>query len=100
MHPAHKSVSPTPSALAALHKKQHEELAAYQHREMVVLQQLAFQQQQSQVYAAQLASDGLSKGTKRGQEDAFDSLWDDMKKRKVEPIYSSGKPVHFFVPAT
>ena len=90
----HKSVSPTPGALAALHKKQHEELAAYQHREMLALQQLAMQQQQNQVYAAQLASEGL--GFKVGQkrdldveEGAFDGFLADMKKRRMEPIYDS-----------
>lgn len=86
-----KSESPTPSALAALHKKQHEELAAFQQREMAMLQQLAYQQQQTQAYAAQFASDGLSKGAKRSTEDAFGDLWSDMKKRKVEPVYNGGE---------
>ncbi|ORY29800.1 hypothetical protein BCR39DRAFT_531080 [Naematelia encephala] len=93
-HPAHKSVSPTPSALAMLHRKQHEELAAYQQREMMVLQQLAYQQQQSQAYAAQLASDALV-GSKPGQKrdldggDSFEAFMADMKKRKVEPVYDA-----------
>ncbi|OWZ65369.1 pH-response transcription factor pacC/RIM101 [Cryptococcus neoformans] len=84
-----KSVSPTPSALALLHKKQHEELAAYQQKEMLVLQQLAFNQQQSQAYAARLAAEpfGAGAGAKRGQADAFHELLSDVKKRKVEPIY-------------
>ncbi|KAK8861672.1 hypothetical protein IAR55_002495 [Kwoniella newhampshirensis] len=88
-----KSVSPSPSTLAALHKKQHEELAAYQQREMMVLQQLAYNQQQSQAYAAQLAAgEPFSKaGLKRSQDggDGFEALLADMKKRKVEPIYDS-----------
>jgi len=94
-HAVHKSVSPTPGALAALHKKQHEELAAYQHREMLALQQLAMQQQQNQIYAAQLASEGL--GFKTGQkrdldldDGAFDGFLADMKKRRMEPVYDSG----------
>nr|ODN90365.1 hypothetical protein L204_05970 [Cryptococcus depauperatus CBS 7855] len=85
-----KSVSPTPSALAALHKKQHEELAAYQQKEMLVLQQLAFNQQQSQVYAAKLASEPFGEaksGMKRGQDDTLGGFWEDMKKRKVDPVY-------------
>lgn len=84
-----KSVSPTPSALALLHKKQHEELAAYQQKEMLVLQQLAFNQQQSQAYAARLAAEpfGTGAGAKRGQADAFHDLLSDVKKRKVEPVY-------------
>ncbi|WVQ77357.1 hypothetical protein IAR50_007041 [Cryptococcus sp. DSM 104548] len=83
------SVSPTPSALAMLHKKQHEELAAYQQKEMLVLQQLAYNQRQSQTYAAQLAADqfGDTKGVKRGQDDGLEGLLADMKKRKVEPVY-------------
>ena len=95
-HAVHKSVSPTPSALAALHRKQHEELAAYQQREMAVLQQLAMQQQQTSVYAAQLASDGLGfkTGVKRDFENndlGFDSFISDMKKRKMEPVYDQGE---------
>ncbi|WVQ78832.1 hypothetical protein IAT38_000923 [Cryptococcus sp. DSM 104549] len=85
-----KSVSPTPSVLALLHRKQHEELAAYQQREMLVLQQLAYNQQQSQAYAARLAAEPFAKvGMKRGQGDAdgLEGLLADMKKRKVEPIY-------------
>ncbi|WVR03719.1 hypothetical protein IAU60_000714 [Kwoniella sp. DSM 27419] len=94
IHGNNKSVSPSPSALAALHRKQHEELAAYQHREMLILQQLAFNQQQTQAYAAQLAAgDGYAKtGMKRGQADAGDGLEGllaDMKKRKVEPVYDA-----------
>ncbi|ORX35245.1 hypothetical protein BD324DRAFT_652384 [Kockovaella imperatae] len=90
----HHSVSPTPSALAALHRKQHEELAAYQQREMLVLQQLAFQQQQNRVYAAQLLTDdyGLNGGQKRdwqGEENNFGDFLSDMKKRKVEPVYDN-----------
>ena len=91
-HAVHKSVSPTPSALAALHRKQHEELAAYQLREMLVLQQLAVQQQANHAYAAQLASEGL--GVKAGQkrdfdtdEGGFDGFLADMKKRKMDPVY-------------
>ncbi|ODO04971.1 hypothetical protein I350_05582 [Cryptococcus amylolentus CBS 6273] len=88
--PHDKSVSPTPSALALLHKKQHEELAAYQQKEMLVLQQLAFNQRQSQTYAAQLAADQFrgTKGIKRGQEDGLEGLLADMKKRKIEPVYN------------
>jgi hypothetical protein len=86
--PAHGNGTPSPSALAALHKKQHEELAAYQQRELLALQQLAFQQQQSSAYAAQLAAEALgSKGMKRSSDDAFDSFVEDMKKRKMEPVY-------------
>ncbi|WVQ93517.1 hypothetical protein IAU59_000591 [Kwoniella sp. CBS 9459] len=89
-----KSVSPSPSALAALHRKQHEELAAYQHREMLILQQLAYNQQQTQAYAAQLAAgDGFAKaGMKRSQHESVDGLEGllaDMKKRKVEPVYDA-----------
>jgi hypothetical protein len=54
-----------------------------------MLQQLAFQQQQTQAYAAQFASEPQQK--KRGTEDAFGDLWADMKKRKVEPVYNGGK---------
>lgn len=89
MHEQHKSVSPTPSALAALHRKQHEELAAYQQREMLVLQQLAYQQQQTQAYAAQFAHEHMPRGQKRGQESLGD-LWNDVKKSKVEPVYNPG----------
>lgn len=53
-----------------------------------MLQQLAFQQQQTQAYAAQFASESQPK--KRGTEDAFGDLWADMKKRKVEPVYNGG----------
>ena len=95
-HGAHKSASPTPSALAALHRKQHEELAAYQQREMLVLQQLAFQQQQNRVYAAQLMTDdyGFNNGQKRDwqEENTFEDFLADMKKRKVEPVYDNGQP--------
>jgi hypothetical protein len=96
-HAVHKSVSPTPSALAALHKKQHEELAAYQQREMMVLQQLAFQQQQSQLYAAQIAGEGFGSmrpGQKREYENedgGFEGFLMDMKKRKVEPVYDASE---------
>ncbi|WRT65796.1 uncharacterized protein IL334_002745 [Kwoniella shivajii] len=95
LHPNHsqeKSTSPSPSALAALHRKQHEELAAYQQREMAILQQLAYNQQQTQAYAAQLAAgDGFSKvGMKRGQSEGLEGLLADMKKRKVEPVYDAG----------
>ncbi|WVF65881.1 hypothetical protein IAT40_000618 [Kwoniella sp. CBS 6097] len=94
MHGNDKSVSPSPSALAALHRKQHEELAAYQHREMLILQQLAYNQQQTQAYAAQLAvGDGFAKaGMKRSQHetvDGLEGLLADMKKRKVEPVYDA-----------
>lgn len=76
-----------------LHKKQHEELAAYQQKEMLVLQQLAFNQQQSQAYAARLAAEpyNAGAGAKRGQVDAFHELLSDVKKRKVEPVYDQGK---------
>lgn len=90
-----KSHSPDPAVLAALHKKQHDELAAYQQREMLALQQLAMQQQQNQVYAAQLAGQGLGfkTGVKRDldlEEGAFDGFLADMKKRRMEPVYDSG----------
>jgi hypothetical protein len=63
----------------------------------MVLQQLAFQQQQSQAYAVQLASEVVPKGTKRGTEDGgFENLWADMKKRKVEPVYDSGEHSYFY----
>ncbi|EKC99125.1 transcription factor PacC [Trichosporon asahii var. asahii CBS 8904] len=79
---------PSPSVLAALHKKQHEELIAHQQRELIALQQLAYQQQQSSAYAAQLATEALgAKGMKRGADEAFDTFVEDMKKRKMEPVY-------------
>jgi hypothetical protein len=54
----------------------------------MALQQLAFQQQQSSAYAAQLAAEALgSKGLKRSSDDTFDSFVEDMKKRKMEPVY-------------
>ncbi|RXK35004.1 hypothetical protein M231_07734 [Tremella mesenterica] len=91
------SPTPTPSALAALHKRQHEELAAYQQREMLVLQQLAYEQQQSQAYAAQFAQETIldnkqeiGTGMKRGQGhegESIDSFIAEMKKRKVAPAY-------------
>ncbi|WWC68530.1 uncharacterized protein I206_102459 [Kwoniella pini CBS 10737] len=92
-----KSVSPSPSALAALHRKQHEELAAFQQREMAILQQLAYNQQQTQAYAAQLAagtnsSDFAKIGMKRSQDseaEGLQGLLADMKKRKVEPVYDA-----------
>ncbi|WWC88047.1 uncharacterized protein L201_002950 [Kwoniella dendrophila CBS 6074] len=93
-----KSVSPSPSALAALHRKQHEELAAYQKREMAILQQLAYNQQQTQTYAAQLAAtantnDFTKIGMKRSQatyeNEGLEGLLADMKKRKVEPVYDA-----------
>jgi hypothetical protein len=94
--PVYKSGSPDPAMLAALHKKQHEELAIYQQREMAALQQLALQQQQNQAYAAQLASEGLGfrLGQKRDLEHddfGFDGFLSDMKKRKMEPIYDDGQ---------
>lgn len=95
-HHSHlKSHSPDPSVLAALHKKQHDELAAYQQREMLALQQLALQQQQNQAYAAQLAGQGLGfkTGVKRDldlEDGAFDGFLADMKKRRMEPVYDSG----------
>jgi hypothetical protein len=58
---------------------------------MAMLQQLAYQQQQTQAYAAQFAQDSVPKGSKRGTDDAFGDLWSDMKKRKVEPVYNGGK---------
>lgn len=86
--PANGQYTPSPSALAALHKKQHEELAAYQQRELLALQQLAYQQQQSSAYAAQLASEALNKGGyKRGADDSFDGFIEDMKRRKMDPVY-------------
>ena len=92
-----KSHSPSPNALAALHKRQHDELVAYQQRELQILQQLAYHQQQSQVYAAQLAGDATNKngaahGTMKrtSEEDDFERFLSDMKKRKVEPVYDDG----------
>lgn len=80
--------TPSPSALAALHKKQHEELAAYQQRELFALQQLAYQQQQSSAYATQLASEAIGKGGyKRGADESFDGFIEDMKRRKMDPVY-------------
>lgn len=95
-NPHIKSHSPDPATLAALHKKQHDELAAYQQREMAALQQLAMQQQQNQAYAAQLAGTGLNfkTGQKRELESddgAFDGFLADMKKRRMEPIYDTGE---------
>ena len=93
---ANGSVSPTPSALAALHRKQHEDLALYQKREMLVLQQSAQQQnQQNQVHHAHLMSNP-EVGPKRelNGEEAFESFLSDMKRRKVEPVYDSGKSLH------
>jgi len=60
----------------------------------MVLQQLAFQQQQSQLYAAQIAGEGFGArlGQKRdldGDDGGFESFLMDMKKRKVEPVYDS-----------
>lgn len=74
-----------PPALAALHRKQHEELAAYQARELLVLQQLASQQQQQAATAT---------GVKRGWSDdsatnQFDGFYADMKKRRMEPVYDA-----------
>jgi hypothetical protein len=85
--------SQSPNALAALHKRQHDELVAYQQRELQILQQLAYHQQQSQVYAAQLTGDATVKaGLKRtSEEDDFERFLSDMKKRKVEPVYDDGK---------
>ncbi|CAK9785515.1 hypothetical protein CC85DRAFT_276418 [Cutaneotrichosporon oleaginosum] len=83
----HGFTTPSPLAIAALHKKQHEELAAYQQRELFALQQLAYQQQQSSALAAQLQSEALGKGVKRGNEDAFDNFIEDMKRRKMDPVY-------------
>lgn len=85
--PAHGFTTPSPLAIAALHKKQHEELAAYQQRELLALQQLAYQQQQSSALAAQLQSEALGKSMKRGPEDAFDNFVEDMKRRKMDPVY-------------
>lgn len=84
---AHGFTTPSPLAIAALHKKQHEELAAYQQRELLALQQLAYQQQQSSALAAQLQSEALGKGIKRGPDDAFDNFVEDMKRRKMDPVY-------------
>lgn len=86
--PSHGFTTPSPLAIAALHKKQHEELAAYQQRELLALQQLAYQQQQSSALAAQLQSEALGKGgVKRGAEDAFDNFVEDMKRHKMNPVY-------------
>ncbi|TXT07507.1 hypothetical protein VHUM_03227 [Vanrija humicola] len=86
--PASGGAAPSPSSLAALHKKQHEELAAYQQRELMILQQLAYQQQQSSAYAAQLAAESLGANRlKRGHDDGFDHFVEDMKKRKMDPVY-------------
>lgn len=65
---------------------------------MQVLQQLAYHQQQSQAYLAQLAGvvDGYGDtkaGAKRGygdESDDFDSFLSDMKKRKLAPTYDDG----------
>lgn len=89
-----KSHSPSPNALAMLHKRQHDELVAYQQRELQILQQLAYHQQQSQVYAAQLAGDATNKNggamKRTSEEDDFERFLSDMKKRKVEPVYDDG----------
>lgn len=89
-----QSQSQSPNALAALHKRQHDELVAYQQRELAILQQLAYHQQQSQVYAAQLTGDANNNkaGIKRtSEEDDFERFLSDMKKRKVEPVYDDGE---------
>lgn len=84
--PHSNSHSPIPPpALAALHRKQHEELAAYQARELLVLQQLASQQQQTAMAAS---------GIKRGWNDEpagnqFDGFYTDIKKRRMEPVYDA-----------
>lgn len=59
---------------------------------MQVLQQLAYQQQQTQAYTAQVAG-GVEAGAKRdlGGEDTFDDFLADMKRRRVEPIYDTGQ---------
>jgi len=86
-----QSQSQSPNALAALHKRQHDELVAYQQRELQILQQLAYHQQQSQVYAAQLTDANGKTGVKRtSEEDDFERFLSDMKKRKVEPVYDDG----------
>lgn len=87
-----QSQSQSPNALAILHKRQHEELVAYQQRELQILQQLAYHQQQSQVYAAQLTGDANGKaGAKRvNEDDDFERFLSDVKKRKVEPVYDDG----------
>jgi len=56
-----------------------------QQREMSVLQQIAYQQQQTQQYAAQMA-DGVN-----DRDDTFEGFLADMKKRKVAPMYDSGE---------
>ena len=91
-HPVQKSGSPTPSALAALHRKQHEELAMYQQREMQVLQQVAYQQQQTQAYANHLP-DTANAGSKRelDGDDLLAGFFEDVKKRRVNPVYDSGE---------
>ncbi len=63
-----------------------------QQREMSVLQQIAYQQQQTQQYAAQMA-DGVNAGSKRDldRDDTFEGFLADMKKRKVAPMYDSGE---------
>lgn len=92
-----QSQSQSPNALAALHKRQHDELVAYQQRELAILQQLAYHQQQSQVYAAQLAGDATNNTNNKGgikrtsEEDDFERFLSDMKKRKVEPVYDDGE---------
>lgn len=92
-----QSQSHSPNALAALHKRQHDELVAYQQRELQILQQLAYHQQQSQVYAAQLTGDPNNANNKNtamkrtSEEDDFDRFLSDMKKRKVEPVYDDGE---------
>ena len=61
---------------------------------MLVLQQLAFQQQQNRVYAAQVVTDGYVTGQKRdweNEENSFNDFLADMKKRKVEPVYDDGE---------
>ncbi|BEI93849.1 uncharacterized protein CcaverHIS019_0603080 [Cutaneotrichosporon cavernicola] len=84
---SHGYGAPSPLVIAALHRKQHEELAAYQQRELIALQQLAYQQQQSSALAVQLQSEALGKGVKRGNEESFDIFIEDMKRRKMDPVY-------------
>lgn len=91
-HAVHKSVSPTPSTLAMLHKRQHEELAAYQQREMEMLQEMAVRQQQTNDFAAQLVGAGAGgKGMKREYDEQYgvNGFFDDVKKRKMAPVYDS-----------
>ncbi|KAL7419281.1 hypothetical protein Q5752_006118 [Cryptotrichosporon argae] len=90
------SVSPTPSALAELHRKQHEELAAYQQQELRILQHLARTQQQTQALAAQLGAGALGMdhaaphaGAKRGATDTFDTFFEDLKKQRIDPVYDA-----------